>query len=542
MPVLTQSEMEKAELEAVLASEIFAKSPNLAKMLQYIGHKYFDGQVQFLKEYNIGVEALGRPPEFDPKLDSIVRVEAHRLREKLKRYYETEGAGHPVIISLQVGHYIPQFIRRSEITIDTAGDSVPDSNSEGLSGAGNGGATSAQVDQPAASPVDMPPATSLEVTADLPHVHWWLQWRTLLVAFSILILIIGLGALALMISKSDMPVVVPLPSAMTSASVAANQDHEVRIIAGYSKKEYIDSQGKTWGPDRYYSGGEALTKPQIFIARASDPTLFATVRQGEFSYNIPLKPGNYELRLYFVETDYGPWTLRGGGEISRLFNIDMNGKHLLTTFDVFSDAGGANVADERIFKDVSPAPDGYLHLNFNNVIDYSILSALEIVPSLPGKIQPIRLVAQEHSYTDDSGRIWIPDRYSMGGRLIKIARTVSGTPDAGLYSGERYGHFDYAIPVAEGRYALTLRFAETYFGPTNPGGGGVGSRVFDVYCNGVALLRNFDVFKEAGGENRALERTFHGLQPNAMGKIMLSFVPVTNYASVKAIEVVDESK
>jgi len=270
--------------------------------------------------------------------------------------------------------------------------------------------------------------------------------------------------------------------------------------------------------------------------------LFATVRQGEFSYNIPLKPGNYELRLYFVETDYGPWTLRGGGEISRLFNIDMNGKHLITTLDVFSDAGGANVADERIFKDISPAPDGYLHLNFNKVIDYPILSALEIVPSLPGKTQPIRLVAQEHSYTDDSGRIWIPDRYSLGGRLIKIAQEVTGTPDAGLYSGERYGHFDYAIPVADGRYALTLRFAETYFGPTNPGGGGIGNRLFDVYCNGVALLRNFDIFKEAGGENRALEKTFHGLRPNAMGKLMLSFVPVTNYASVKAIEVVDESR
>ncbi|HEV2234879.1 MAG TPA: malectin domain-containing carbohydrate-binding protein [Terriglobia bacterium] len=542
MSVLTQSEMEKAELEAVLASEIFAKSPNLAKMLQYIGQKYFDSDVRSLKEYNIGVEALGRPPEFDPKLDSIVRVEAHRLREKLKRYYETEGADHPVIISLQLGHYAPQFLRRSDIAVNSAGNPIPDSNSENPDSDANGGRSSGQTGQLAATPIDSASTTNLEAATALPRMQWWLRWRMSLVSFAILLLIIGLGALALMISKSDMPVIVPLPSAMTSASVAANQDEDVRIIAGYSKKEYIDSQGRTWGPDRYYTGGEALTKPQVFIARAADPTLFATVRQGEFSYNIPLKPGNYELRLYFVETDYGPWTLRGGGEISRLFNIDMNGKHLITTFDVFSDAGGANVADERIFKDVSPALDGYLHLNFNNVIDYSILSALEIVPSLPGKIQPIRLVAQEHSYTDDSGRIWIPDRYSMGGRLIKIAQTVSGTPDAGLYSGERYGHFDYAIPVAEGRYGLTMRFAETYFGPANPGGGGVGSRVFDVYCNGVALLRNFDVFKEAGGENRALERTFHGLQPNAMGKIMLSFVPVTNYASVKAIEVVDESR
>ena len=89
---------------------------------------------------------------------------------------------------------------------------------------------------------------------------------------------------------------------------------------------------------------------------------------------------------------------------------------------------------------------------------------------------------------------------------------------------------------------MTLRFAETYFGPNNPGKGGVGNRLFDVYCNGTALLHTFDIFKEAGGENRALDKTFHGLQPNSMGKLMLSFVPVRNYASVRAIEVVDESR
>ena len=69
-----------------------------------------------------------------------------------------------------------------------------------------------------------------------------------------------------------------------------------------------------------------------------------------------------------------------------------------------------------------------------------------------------------------------------------------------------------------------------------------GRFIFDVYCNGAALLRNFDIFKEAGAENRALKKTFHGLQPNAQGKLMLSFVPIRNYASVRAIEVMSESR
>jgi Malectin domain len=85
-----------------------------------------------------------------------------------------------------------------------------------------------------------------------------------------------------------------------------------------------------------------------------------------------------------------------------------------------------------------------------------------------------------------------------------------------------------------------LKFAETYFGQNNPGKGGVGSRVFDISCNGEPLLRNFDIFKEAGGENRALDRTIHGLQANAQGKLMLTFVPIQNYASVGSIEVIPE--
>jgi hypothetical protein len=118
---------------------------------------------------------------------------------------------------------------------------------------------------------------------------------------------------------------------------------------------------------------------------------------------------------------------------------------------------------------------------------------------------------------------------------------VTGTSEPGLYRSERFGNFNYSIPVAPGRYAVTLKFSEAWFGSGRPGGGGTGSRVFDVYANGLALLRNFDIFKEAGAPERALDRTFRGITPNAQGKIALSFVPVKNYACVNAIEIVDES-
>jgi len=143
----------------------------------------------------------------------------------------------------------------------------------------------------------------------------------------------------------------------------------------------VDQSGETWGPDRYYIGGHEIVEPQVFIARAPDPTLFQTAREGEFSYNIPLKPGTYELRLYFVETEYGPGTPRGGGENSRVFSINLNGKPLLADFDVYSDAGGTNIEDERVFKDVSPAADGKLHLSFVKEISHPVRVNLFNPPS-----------------------------------------------------------------------------------------------------------------------------------------------------------------
>jgi hypothetical protein len=138
--------------------------------------------------------------------------------------------------------------------------------------------------------------------------------------------------------------------------------------------------------------------------------------------------------------------------------------------------------------------------------------------------------------------VWGADRYFRHGSTVARSEPVSNTPDPEIFAAERFGNFTYAIPAADGRYTVTLRFAETWFGFGKPGGGGVGSRVFDVYSNGIALLRNFDIFRAASGAQRAIEKTFRGVTPNAQGKIELSFVPVVNYACVNAIEVVDESK
>lgn len=79
------------QLQRVLQSNTLRNSPTLQQLLQFLGTRGIDGNPDGLKEYTIGVEAFGRKPDFDPKTDTIVRVQTHRLRQKLKEYYEQGG-------------------------------------------------------------------------------------------------------------------------------------------------------------------------------------------------------------------------------------------------------------------------------------------------------------------------------------------------------------------------------------------------------------------------------------------------------------------
>src|SRR5260370_14130857 len=108
------NEEERAELAAVLATEIFRRSPKLSRLLSYICDKYFAGEEDELKEYSIAVDVLGRDSEFDPQLDAAVRVDTHYLRKRLKDYYAKEARDHRVEIVIPKGRYVPQFLLRAK--------------------------------------------------------------------------------------------------------------------------------------------------------------------------------------------------------------------------------------------------------------------------------------------------------------------------------------------------------------------------------------------------------------------------------------------
>jgi Malectin domain len=504
----------RSALTAVLTSRTFSKTPRLAALLDYLGTRYLQGDMESIKEYNIATDVFGRAADFDQASDAIVRVEMHRLRKKLKEFYAGEGAEQAIEIVIQSGHYFPEFVvRRKDLNIIEATDGVP--------------------------------LSSHSETASLALLHPTQKsrvpvWLALLAVGLILAAIIA-GALTF-IKRTPRNELSPTVAMATPPPplVVIRPGEGARILCGSSKSNYRDRQGREWDADAFYSGGAATAVLAQPIWRTRDPFLFRSMRSGEFSYNIPLKPGVYEMRLYFVDTSYVPGSAMEGGENVRVFNVVINGALALRNFDIIADAG-PSTADVKAFKDISPAKDGHLHLAFSRATDLPLINAIEIVPGTPHRLRPVRIVTQDSTVTDQKGVIWYPDNYFLGGRTIARFGTISGPEDPEIFARERYGNFSYAIPVANGRYAVTLRFAETFWGPDSPGGGGPGNRVFDVYCNGTALLRNFDMFQEAGSHHQLI-KTYHGLQPNAQGKLLFSFVPQLNYANVSAIEVVDETE
>ncbi len=105
---------------SVLASEEFGKSPRMRKFLSYIVEKSLAGKPDEVREYNIALAVFDRDPSFDPATNTIVRVEARRLRRMLAAYYLGAGRLDPVVIEIPRGGYLSLFRRRHDEGADRA--------------------------------------------------------------------------------------------------------------------------------------------------------------------------------------------------------------------------------------------------------------------------------------------------------------------------------------------------------------------------------------------------------------------------------------
>lgn len=524
---ISRFESERAELDAILASEMFGRTNNLVRLLTFVCEKHFEGATTEIKEYNIAVQALGRPHDFDPQLDTIVRVTAHALRKRLDEYYRSVGTGHAVRICLPPGGYVPKFTHRNDIELEhthlrlDVREPVYPSN----------GHTSHE-----AAPPDAPlhvRRDGLEAPQPVPEVRIELGehrssspggGRNLLVSVLGVIAILTLAVfLVLAWSWRTRSL---RESAIVPASLSGNI---LRAMVGNTSGPYIDRAGASWVADRFCSGGDKFLTPGHVVQGTEDPELFTSGRRGIIQCNYPVPPGTYEVHLLFAETS-------GYQENTRPEQLSINGGPPFI-FDVVDDAAGNDIATTKVFTDVSPGPDGMIHVNFT--APESFVNAVEILPGTPHRMLPVRIVVGNSSYRDSKGNDWTRDRYFFGGRLSSFAGDLSKIPDGRLYEWHRFGHIHYIIPVATGaKYTLRLYFLERWFGIRNGGFGGVGSRVFDVSCNGSMLLKNFDIYSEAG--NGPLVKTFAHIEPTAQGKIELYFIPGVNNPSISAIEVTPE--
>lgn len=103
------AEQARAQKDRILASKLFALAKRQRSFLDFIVNAKLEGREDKLKEFALGIDVFERDETFDPNIDSIVRVEASRLRAKLREYYDGEGRQDPVRIEIPKGHYVPTF-------------------------------------------------------------------------------------------------------------------------------------------------------------------------------------------------------------------------------------------------------------------------------------------------------------------------------------------------------------------------------------------------------------------------------------------------
>lgn len=507
----TEMEAQREELRQVLESQSFLRAPTLAHLLRYLCEQLFAGEACHIKEYSIGVEVFARGSSFDQDQDSIVRVQANRLRKRLAEYYGGEGADHRLQIVIPVGQYVPEF--------------RPCSGSE-------------------------PEAPAMLAASPGSVRRLWESWlrpsrrKAVWLTAAVVALILGYASLFFVHLRRT----APAPQNRSAQALVPYSElgppagEEVRILAG-SSRSFVDHAGKLWSADAFFAGGTAVKSAAQHIERTQNSDFYRTSRQGTFRYDIPLAKGVYELRLHFAETVYGPDSAEPGGEGSRLMAVRVNGKTLLNWFDLVADAGASLTADVKVFPGQSPASDGKLHIEFEGQDGkQATLSAIEILPGIRGQMRPVRLLARQTPYYSNDSHWWSPDNYFEGGQMATYSAPVTGTDDPELYETERWGNFTYSIPVSPGRYTLVLHFAARHGQWNSPPAGelkAVVPHIFNVFCNGKQLLANFDLAKEGRLADVVIRRAT-GMEPNGQGKLLLSFVPVEGYASVTGIEVLPQ--
>src|SRR5260370_11846592 len=104
--IVSEREQYLLQIDKLVNSHVLHGSESLCKLLRYLAKHALDHPGSPIKEYQIAAEVFGRSTDFDPQLDSMVRVQAGRLRGKLSEYYNSDGTEDSVVVELPKGTYV----------------------------------------------------------------------------------------------------------------------------------------------------------------------------------------------------------------------------------------------------------------------------------------------------------------------------------------------------------------------------------------------------------------------------------------------------
>jgi hypothetical protein len=147
------------------------------------------------------------------------------------------------------------------------------------------------------------------------------------------------------------------------------------------------------------------------------------------------------------------------------------------------------------------------------------------------------------SYTDKAGNTWAADQEWAAGRTwgadggLTVDRTglgITGTDAPHVYELERYSMDAYKFTVPNGKYTVRLHFCETFEGIT-----AAAQRVFSVSIAGREVLKDLDIFKEAGGSLKPLVKEFKGVSVEN-GQLVIGFTPNIQNPEINGIEIAPE--
>jgi hypothetical protein len=141
---------------------------------------------------------------------------------------------------------------------------------------------------------------------------------------------------------------------------------------------------------------------------------------------------------------------------------------------------------------------------------------------------PIRINAGGASFVDSLGQTWAADKNFSGGSTYTTGTAIAGTVDDALYQSERWGTYAYNLPVPNGTYTVTLKFAEIWYTSA-------GSRVFSVAIEGQTVLSNLDLVATAGAFT-AVDRTFQATVVD--GTLTIAFTASVDDGKLSALQVV----